>query len=386
MFKDLKKLKSLVTRLSRDLTLLIVDDEEVIRELCKASFGNSFALCDTASNGEIAYEMWSRSPKKYDLIISDINMPVMTGLELLAKIRETSLEQSFIALTANTELSTNQDIAYHHVDAILAKPLQEELLFPLLYRVLTKISDHKDIHLYLDQLEHYSHDYIAYQLGIKRIIKEIKRGNLKDYDLIAKNLEQIIAPHESALLSSSQEKSHTNDQKKQQNEDLRVDIEEIQMSSLELSEILDDSTIDKLEDIFKLIDSLYLHLDRLLESDSLILNTSDLQLIAHSLHSFANILENIGLFTLIVRTFFNLSEFVLQLNESDLQSSEKNRLFVEMFTFLINDIKNWITTVFITKEAKNIYYFDASFVSNCLNITAIFQDDESYDDEGMEFF
>jgi CheY-like chemotaxis protein len=387
MTPNITKLKPLVSKLSKDISLLLVDDDPILIEIYKSIFANDFLLCDVATNGKIAYEMWEASPSKYDLIVSDINMPVMTGLELLEKVREKSTEQSFIIVTSSKDIELSQNIAYHQVDAILPKPLNETILFPLLYRVLTKVTDHKDIHLYIEQLEHYSHEHVSYQLGIKRIIKELQHNTIDSTTLIA-SLENIISPKDD--VTTTQTVSNKKEFSTQEENDLRVDIQEKEMSSLELHDILDEYILDKIENLFEIMDSLYLHLDRLYEIKDIILNYTDIQRIANSIDNFATILESIGLFSIITRAFSNLNDALLNLDEENLTNIERNKLFLEMFTYLLNDMKNWIQIVFIDKKAENIYYFDASFVSNCLNISSIFDehDDDAYDidnDDDMFF-
>lgn len=373
-------------RLSKEATLLLVEDDPILVEIYKITFANNFLLCDFASNGQIAYEMWEAAPTKYDLIISDVNMPVMSGLELLEKIRETSIEQSFIIITSNKDVEINQNISYHHVDAILPKPLSENILFPLLYRVLTKISDHKDINLYIEQLEHYSHEYIQYQLSIKRIIKKLQTSSIDNATLIS-SLKNIISAKGDVNKTQVVSKREFSTQEES---DLRVDIQEQAMSAMELHNILDEYILDKIDNIFEVMDDLYIHIDQLNELETVVIKKSDLEYISNCINDFITIVENIGLFPIITRAFSNLNDFVIHLEADKLINIEKNKLFLEMFTYLLNDMRNWISIVFIDKKAENIYYFDASFVSNCLNISSIFDDfnDEEYDidsDDSMFF-
>ncbi len=382
------ELKSLVNKLSKDMKLLLVDDDDVLIEIYKSAFASKFAICDVAHDGQEAFDIWSASPQKYDLIISDLKMPVMNGLEFLEKVRERSMEQSFIVVTACTDLEVNQTIAYHQVDAILAKPLNEDMLFPLLYRVLTKIADHKDINLYINQLEHYSSEHVAYQLGIKRLINEIENTKIQDPKQIVAHLEKIISPKESpkeAVTKIEPRKTHAKVDT-QLEKDLRVDIEDIRMSSLDLAEILDEYAIDKIEKLFQEMEELHTYLDSL--SKNGLLTRENMHKIVQSLGEFALVLEGIGMFSIIVRAFSGLIDHLLTLEDAQLQDLENNALFLEMLRFMLNDIDSWANIVFITKEAENIYYFDASFVSNCLNISAIYSDQEYSveDDEDMMFF
>ncbi len=65
--------------------ILIVDDEKAIRLMLLDYLENKY-LVDTADNGDEAIRLLSKT--KYDLVISDINMPGMSGPKLLSKVRE----------------------------------------------------------------------------------------------------------------------------------------------------------------------------------------------------------------------------------------------------------------------------------------------------------
>ena len=67
--------------------LLIVDDSEFNRDALSRRLTQKGFLVDTASNGEHALE---RLPGgRYDLVLLDVEMPGMSGLEVLARLRET---------------------------------------------------------------------------------------------------------------------------------------------------------------------------------------------------------------------------------------------------------------------------------------------------------
>lgn len=68
----------------RSFRILVVDDEKAIRMMLLDYLENKYEV-DTAENGMIALEFLQKN--KYDLVISDINMPGMSGPELLFKIR-----------------------------------------------------------------------------------------------------------------------------------------------------------------------------------------------------------------------------------------------------------------------------------------------------------
>lgn len=77
--------------------ILIAEDDKDIRELIRMHLEKDDYLVDTAENGLVAFDKFNSN--SYDLIILDIMMPGLTGIELLRNIRQTS-EVPVLMLTA----------------------------------------------------------------------------------------------------------------------------------------------------------------------------------------------------------------------------------------------------------------------------------------------
>jgi signal transduction histidine kinase/ActR/RegA family two-component response regulator len=93
-----------------------------------------------AENGEVAVELWSQD--KFDLILMDVQMPIMSGPEATAQIR--ALEQvqkrertPIIALTANAMTHHVQECLDAGMDAHVAKPIRPEVLFAAIHQALS---------------------------------------------------------------------------------------------------------------------------------------------------------------------------------------------------------------------------------------------------------
>ncbi len=79
--------------------ILIVDDEEMIRLLYERELSDDYEV-DTASGGEEAIKKVSRGD--YGVIILDIELPDMSGLEVLQKVREVAPKTAIILNSAYT--------------------------------------------------------------------------------------------------------------------------------------------------------------------------------------------------------------------------------------------------------------------------------------------
>jgi len=96
-------------------------------------------LIDIASNGQEALEMYRQ--KCYDLILMDMQMPVMDGLESTRQIRAFEKETDpghrvyIVALTANIISDKKEDCIQAGMDDFIEKPFQEKMLRDLFSKI-----------------------------------------------------------------------------------------------------------------------------------------------------------------------------------------------------------------------------------------------------------
>ena len=87
-------------------TALIVDDIEINREIVMAILESTQMQFVCAANGREAVEIFTSDPGKFDIILMDINMPEMDGVEATRRIRDMEVPEGrsvpIIAITANT--------------------------------------------------------------------------------------------------------------------------------------------------------------------------------------------------------------------------------------------------------------------------------------------
>ncbi len=119
------------------LKVLLVDDEHFILQGLQVLINwenEGFVIAGTASDGNEALEFLRKN--SVDLILADVNMPVISGLELLRKIRKENLSDAyFVILSGYAEFSYAQEaIRYKCTDYIL-KPVEREQLLETLHKV-----------------------------------------------------------------------------------------------------------------------------------------------------------------------------------------------------------------------------------------------------------
>ncbi len=113
--------------------ILVVDDEDIIRESISFILQKEGYTVDLAENGAIAYQKVQEV--EYDLVISDIEMPEMKGIELLEKIVKLNLRTSVIMITAYGSLETAIRALRAGAGDYLLKPLDFDELTVKVARV-----------------------------------------------------------------------------------------------------------------------------------------------------------------------------------------------------------------------------------------------------------
>lgn len=122
--------------------ILIVEDTESLRKLTRKILEKEGLSVDEAENGEIALEKVS-GETKYSLILLDIMMPKMNGLEFIKELRNFS-EVPVVFITALSD-ERSQILAYENgADGYLTKPFSKPLLISMVKRFEQKAS--KPVH------------------------------------------------------------------------------------------------------------------------------------------------------------------------------------------------------------------------------------------------
>ncbi len=102
--------------------ILVVDDNESVRSiLAEGLEGQGFRVC-TAADGQQAWALVRRTPFAYDLVLTDLTMPEMGGIELLANIMADSPWIKVILMTGRWDPELKARAATLGASAVLFKP------------------------------------------------------------------------------------------------------------------------------------------------------------------------------------------------------------------------------------------------------------------------
>jgi putative nucleotidyltransferase with HDIG domain len=132
--------------------ILVVDDEEAIREVVSTLLGAQGHLCTVAQNGRVALDAFRKDT--FDLVLSDIVMPEMDGLKLLGELRREDPDVPVIMVTAMHDISIALEAIRSGAYDYILKPFEKDQLHMSVRRAL----DHRQLVLenrtYQSDLEH----------------------------------------------------------------------------------------------------------------------------------------------------------------------------------------------------------------------------------------
>jgi signal transduction histidine kinase len=149
-----------------DRRILIVDDDEPIRNLF-ASYLNEVYSCETASNASEALEILAREP--FALVLSDIQMPGLGGIELLRKIVERYPETAVIMISGVDRTQRVIDAIRVGAYDYLLKPCELDVLAASVHRALERRLLLRNARRYKRELEIRNAELARQQAELQRL-------------------------------------------------------------------------------------------------------------------------------------------------------------------------------------------------------------------------
>jgi len=167
--------------------VFIIDDEPFIQEGLKyiIDWGEyGFEIIGTASNGVEALEVMRNI--KADLIITDIRMPEMDGLELIKEIKKENIDAKFIVLSGYDDFKYLKESINLGIENYLLKPVNKDELQATLRRTADRIENYKLVNRYISKDKRIIRDNILYRWVTGAINStELKdRAGLLELDLL----------------------------------------------------------------------------------------------------------------------------------------------------------------------------------------------------------
>lgn len=131
--------------------ILLVDDEEDIRDVLGVYLKDHGYDTHMAGNGEEALKIFGEF--KPPIVLSDIKMPGIDGIELLKKIKQDSPDTEFIMITGHGDMDLAIASFHDHAADFITKPINVNILDVALKKVQEKIIGRRQLREYTENLE-----------------------------------------------------------------------------------------------------------------------------------------------------------------------------------------------------------------------------------------
>jgi len=341
---------------TQQLSVLYVEDDTVLIKSTTELFENYFKSVHIAENGELGLAKYKEFKELngifYDLVITDINMPRMNGLEMSEHLLEINPSQAIIIITAHNENEFLLKAIELGVNGFVTKPMENIQLSKVLYKTARSISDHKFVEDHVALMEE-----LTLQLDTQN--KELQQKN----EALEKSLRMLntVVTKESMVQTTIQNSTPLTDHH------IIHQVQDLVNNDLyELKEILVEIDVG----IIKMIDNPYE------------ISKERLVLMADLFAKYASVLSFYSFFSELSSA---MSKFATTMRNEPLpekQECVKNIFMIlESFIYVLG---KWHEDISSDEEHK-VNQFDASIISDIHTITNMWvQKDEAVSEDGVD--
>ncbi len=311
------------------INILIVDDEPLILEIQERVIDRYFKKADyidftieTAPNGCVALDMMEN--KEYDMLFLDLMMPKCDGFQVLDTTRITNKDkrQPFICMvTAMGTDENNRLFREKKATSYIYKPFELKTLNLMLDRYILPLME-SSLH---DEEADEFFDFYDFDedesFGFDNDSNDDAKEEMQKYNEAHSKITAI------EFLKDYDDVDY-----------MLKDIEEIDEMMIEVIEYLDISSFDKYKSEINDVLTMY--------------------------STFLNSLSN---FDQLSTSFINTRDLIIELDISS-YPEKKAGYIIEFIRVILKDISAWKEYVFITKDAVDVYYINASAYNSCIQL------------------
>jgi signal transduction histidine kinase len=136
-----------------EITVLYVEDEQEVRKEISDILSLIFPKTIVASNGKEALQYYNDEANNIDILLTDVRMPVVDGIELITHIRNEDINLPVIVISAYSELDYFLKTIKLGIDGYILKPIELETFLVTLKKAIDKIELKKENEGYKEFLE-----------------------------------------------------------------------------------------------------------------------------------------------------------------------------------------------------------------------------------------
>jgi len=167
--------------IAADIRLLYVEDDDNVRRSIHETLSFFFKNIDLAINGAEGLELYKKN--SYDLVLSDIQMPKMNGIEMTRRIKEINNQQMIMIISAHDEADYLMQLINLGVHSFVLKPVEIEKLIETLIPLCTVLYEHQELELYRVQQVRFN--------AIRELLNNIAHQWRQPLNILAANLQNM---------------------------------------------------------------------------------------------------------------------------------------------------------------------------------------------------
>jgi len=131
----------------KNKTILYIEDDEVVLTNISKLLGNYFAHIHIALDGETGYKQFIENQEEIDLLIVDIELPKLNGIQLIKKIRKLDTDIPIVVISAYTKTDYLLESVELKLDKYIVKPFTSKKLKKLLEKLNESFSGNSSFEL-----------------------------------------------------------------------------------------------------------------------------------------------------------------------------------------------------------------------------------------------
>lgn len=318
---------------AKHLNILYVEDDVELQQQTKEFLEILFHSVITTNNGKEALEKYLQN--EFDIVISDIKMPVMNGIELTKEIKRINPNQVIIITSAYNDIEYLTNFINLNIKQFMQKPIRIENMLNVLYDTSKNIVNDKMIETYRKELE-------------------VSNKSLQEKN---EELQSLIRILDSKLIQLSKESNINN-----------INVNELQIRSSDLEELQELET-----DISGAA---------VLISLSTNLTVLNIEILGNMFKSYSNILSHYEEFKDLNISITCLGNILMDAPQNFIQRVEDISILLESFIYVL---RMWRKNV-VENEIKKAFELHTSMINDVNTIIAIIDGTENEIEGEMEFF
>lgn len=301
-----------------EMNLLLVEDDTVLQSQLKQLLGRFFSRVDVADNGLEGMNRYSE--RLYDLIVTDLTMPIMDGISFCKNVREINEQQNILVLSAHSDSEKLLELVNIGIDGFMLKPVNMEIVLNQLCKTTQAIYNKKMLSYYSSMLEETN--------------EELRYSN-KELDSTLNELTR--------FKTSNKELETTS-----QTDDMISAVDFHNTYSIEFDKTNED--LEYLEDTFN---SMLIKLEKTHKSEII-------RQLAQLLNDYASVVNNFQEFENLYNSLKKLEKAFISAKDLDMQN------IMPKMIYLFDTLEEWRKGIFFYESAQDIYAMD-KLLQNAFN-------------------